>query len=287
MRELEYRLVRLVRRNRDGSKATQADRRRMASLFARTLHERGYRIPTERSVKPKHIVAAVEAWKGAASDATLKNRLAFLRWLAEKIDKPNIVPRTNAELGVGKRAYRTNVSKAINGAEAKIARVNDRHVKISLQLQQHFGLRREEAMKLQPAWADRGDRLRLKSSWCKGGREREIPIRTPEQRSVLDEAKGLAGNDSMIPCHKSYREHLAKWQYETTRAGISRTHGLRHAYAQRRYLELTGWKPPAAGGPLRAVLTDQQREADFRARMQISGELGHCRVDVVALYCGR
>ncbi len=287
MNDLEYRLIRLVRRNRDGSKVTQADRRRMASLFARAVHKAGFTIQNERSIKPKHILAAVETWKKTACDATLKNRLAFLRWTAEKIDKPNIVPRTNAELGIGKRAYKTNVSKAINGSEAKIALVKDTHTQISLKLQQQFGLRREEAMKLQPVWADCGSYLQLKRSWCKGGRERQIPIRTPAQRVVLDEAKRLAGNNSMIPPHKSYREHLAKWQYETTKAGISRTHGLRHAYAQSRYEELTGWKSPAAGGPFRAALTEMQRETDFRARMQVTQELGHSRIDIVNVYLGR
>jgi hypothetical protein len=49
---------------------------------------------------------------------------------------------------------------------------------MSLRLQAAFGLRREEAVKFQPSYADRGDRLALKASWCKGGRAREIPVRT-------------------------------------------------------------------------------------------------------------
>ena len=253
------RLVRLTRRNRDGSQATQADRRRMASLFARTLYKLGFRVADERGVKPKHILAALEEWRKTADDGALKNRMAFIRWMGEKTNRPNIIPRKNAELGIGKRAYKTNVSKALHESERQIAQVKDPYVQLSLRLQQQFGLRRAEAMKLQPAWADRGSYLQLKSSWCKGGRERQVSIRTPEQRAVLDQAKGLAGNNSTIPSHKSYREHLAKWQYETTKAGISRTHGLRHAYAQTRYQELTGWQAPAAGGPLRAVLTEQQQ----------------------------
>ena len=49
---------------------------------------------------------------------------------------------------------------------------------MSLRLQQAFGLRREEALKIQPRWADRGEHLHLKASWTKGGRERTVPIRT-------------------------------------------------------------------------------------------------------------
>lgn len=49
---------------------------------------------------------------------------------------------------------------------------------MSLELQQAFGLRREEAMKIRPCIADRDDRLFLQASWTKGGRERIVPIRT-------------------------------------------------------------------------------------------------------------
>ena len=54
-------------------------------------------------------------------------------------------------------------------------------------------------------------------------------------------------------------------------------HGLRHAYAQNRYEELTGWKAPAAGGPDSKSLTPEQRELDREARLTISRELGHER----------
>ncbi len=63
-------------------------------------------------------------------------------------------------------------------------------------------------------------------------------------------------------------------------------HGLRHAYAQDRYEELTGWKCPAAGGPVAKDLTHEQRERDREVRLIISRELGHERVAVVGAYCG-
>jgi integrase len=67
---------------------------------------------------------------------------------------------------------------------------------MSLRLQAAFGLRREEAIKIQPRWADRGDHLQLKASWTKGGRERTVPIRTAAQRALLEQAKQLAGSGS-------------------------------------------------------------------------------------------
>ena len=64
-------------------------------------------------------------------------------------------------------------------------------------------------------------------------------------------------------------------------------HGLRHAYAQGRYEELTGWKCPATGGPDSRSLTPEQRELDRDAKLIISQELGHEREQVTAAYCGK
>ncbi len=64
-------------------------------------------------------------------------------------------------------------------------------------------------------------------------------------------------------------------------------HGLRHAYAPQRYQELTGWPSPHAGGPAREQLTEAQRQSDRQARLIISGELGHQREQITAVYLGR
>ena len=57
-----------------------------------------------------------------------------------------------------------------------------------------------ESIKIVPQWADRGDRLVLKDSWCKDGREREIPILRLEQRQVINNAKALAAGATAIRC---------------------------------------------------------------------------------------
>jgi len=63
--------------------------------------------------------------------------------------------------------------------------------------------------------------------------------------------------------------------------------GLRHAYAQNRYEELTGWKCPAVGGPESRLLTPEQRKIDREVRLIISQEPGHERGAVTAAYLGR
>ena len=65
-------------------------------------------------------------------------------------------------------------------------------------------------------------------------------------------------------------QQMRIYERDTMRAGLSHMHGLRHAYAQNRYEELTGWKCPAADGPAKASLTVEQRATDRDTRLTIS-----------------
>ena len=85
----------------------------------------------------------------------------------------------------------------------------------------------------------------------------------------------------------SYRDQLNRFKAQTARAGIDRVHGLRHHYAQARYVELTGWKAPAEGGPTSKQLSPGQKRIDRVARLTISRELGHEREQIAAVYLGR
>lgn len=288
MQALNYELKQLCARNRDGSFATKADRERILTLVANQLREMGFVNLRAQSLKPKHVEKLVERWTAEGlSTGTVKNRMTELRWWAEKIGKANVVAKSNDAYGIADRRYVTNVSKARQLTAGDLAQVTDPYSRVSLQLQAAFGLRREESLKIQPAWADRGDRLVLKDSWTKGGRAREIPIRHVEQRQVLDEAKRVAGRGSLIPADRSYVQQLRRFEYQCDRAGIHRVHGHRHQYAQERYRELTGWSAPAAGGPRSKELTREQKLIDRDARLTISRELGHEREQVTAIYCGR
>jgi hypothetical protein len=288
MRKLNHQLNQLCRRNRDGSESTRANRERILALIADQLHEMHFRNLDYHNLAPKHVHALLDRWSAEnLTPGTIKNRLAALRWWAEKIAKQNVVPRDNRALGVPDRHYVTNESKAKDVLPAQLARIADPYVVMALRLQAAFGLRREESMKFTPAWADRGDKIVLKASWCKGGREREIPVRTAQQRALLDDAKALAGKGSLIPAELRYKDQLERYKHACGKAGISEAHGHRHFYAQERYRELTGWACPAQGGPTSKELTREQKAVDREARMTISHELGHGREQITAGYLGR
>ena len=288
MRDLNYQLKQLCRQCREGAYNTQANREHILTLVANELHALGYRGMTARSLKPKHIETLVKHWFAKELViGTIKNRMAAIRWWARKVNKQNVVARSNEHYGIPDRRFVTNESKAKIVTQSQLDKVRDEHVRMSLELQQAFGLRREEAMKFQPSFAGRVDHIVLKASWTKGGRERTIPVRTEAQRDVLNRARRLAGFGSLIPSNRNYRQQMRIYEGNTLRAGLSQMHGLRHAYAQNRYEELTGWKAPAAGGPKAKVLTPEQRETDRRARLIISRELGHERAQITAAYLGK
>ena len=199
MDKLNWDLRQICNRNKDGAFGTQAARWRSLDLMARELRA--------GSLKPRHVEALLNCWQGAGlAPGTLKNCLSHLRWWAEKIGKPSLLPKDNTALGVAERRYVTNESKAC-ALDERLREVRDPHVRLSLELQAAFGLRREEALKFQPSYADQGDHLVLKPSWTKGGRGREIPLLGEHQRELLARAHQLAGRGSLIPPQRSYIEH--------------------------------------------------------------------------------
>ena len=288
MKDLNFQLKNLCARNRDGSRATQADRFQVLQSMANDLVELGYRKMEATSLKPKHVEALITKYrKEDLAVSTIKNRLSALRWWAAKVGKQNVVARDNAFYGLESRVFVTNDSKARDLDQELLDKISDPRLRASLMLQKAFGLRREEAIKFMPKYADKETYIRLKDTWCKGGRAREIPIRTDEQREALKHAHEIAGFGSLIPSNLMYVQQMRIYERETQKAGLSKLHGLRHRYAQERYFELTGRSAPACGGATRNELTEEELRQDEVARLAISQELGHEREQITAVYLGR
>ena len=168
------------------SYGTQAAFKKFKRDFDRRLQAAGIHQLKPKNLKPKHVNLVVgqlraEVEAGTRSIGSAKNWLAHLRAFVRAIDRRYLVPRTNTELGFGNRVYVPSESKALVLTGGHLERVTCPYVAVSLKLQREFGLRREEAMKIQPDWADKGDRLRLRDTWCKGKRARVLPIRTASQ----------------------------------------------------------------------------------------------------------
>jgi site-specific recombinase XerC len=288
MKDLNYQLMKLCRENRDGSYSTQATRSRMLDLIANQLRELDYKHMQARSLKPKHVDALVSLWKDQSIGVgTFKNRLSALRWWANKVGKADIVARDNKAYDIGNRNYIGEESKARLLDDKQLEKVSDEHVRLSLRLQSAFGLRREEAIKFSPNYAIKDDHIKLKASWTKGGRTRTVPIRNNEQRQLLEDVRKLAKGGALIPPGRNYVEQRNRYDRQVRDAAIRNPHGLRHAYAQRRFEELTRFKAPLAGGPNRSALSKEERALDEKARAVISRELGHDRTSITRTYLGK
>lgn len=295
MYDIESDVLDTLRTHRTGSKSTRANRRDLTMRFANRVGEkfRGLRLAnvkrdhinwyvtyltTERSVRTGRLLES----------GTQKNNLAAVRWLLQCIGKQNLLPATNGKLGIKRRVYVTNISKAINVDDEVIAEIamHSEYAAVSILLSREFGLRIEESFKIVPTEADASATLRLQGSWTKGNVPRSIPILHASQRDAIRRARDLVGNDSLIPVGVFYKAHLDSSRHLYNQFGIHQNHGLRHHYAQRRFRELTGFECPACGGPMRDEMTEAQYRTDRSVRKVVSAELGHSRVAVTSVYLG-
>lgn len=284
----------MVKQLKGYSFASQADMRVMLNRCVKDLHEKGYKLSHIKGLKPKHIHVLVDHWKEQGkSPATIKNYMSKLRKTARILDKPQLIKPDNDAYQIAKRSYAHTSNKAIH--QIDFNKCNDPLIRLSLEAQSLFGLRREESMKIVLSDAWQGNYLKIKPSWTKGGIGRTLRITNQAQRQWLNKAKQqISPGQSLIPQNRAYKQHLRHYQSQTELMGIHKLHGLRHAYAQRRYFELTkqfdpqhkGWQSPINGGKDTSELNQQERKVDRKARAIISRELGHSRISIVKIYCG-
>ena len=283
--------------DRTGSYATRQARESHLRIFVQTLYDSGYN-PKPKNTRPKHIELALTNWaEGDIARRTIDNRLSTLRWFAAEIGKPNIVKRTNDEYDMLPPREKPNYTdKARSLDRGSLGKVRDPLTHMSLILQREFGLRQKEAIMIRPHEADRGNRIHLQDSWAKGGNPRDVRLTTPGQRQALDEAKALVPpGRALIPGDKDFHQQRNIYKAQTRRAGLSNMHGLRHAYAQRRYRTLTrrldpngeGWHCPARGGLPQKDLSKENHKIDVQARLTISDEMGHERMRITYVYLGK
>lgn len=289
--------------NADGTTASFATQDKYADvLFAgfNTLQEKGYKLNDAEGFRGKHMEILAKHWQqqylaGKLSPSTIQGRFSIFRVFAGWIGKQGmvegsfkyIIPEaiTRTSLCTTDKSWR---AQDIN-PETKLDQVTARDERVGLQLRLElaFGLRGKEAMMLRPYLADKGAYLDV-SVGTKGGRPRAVPIKTAEQRALLDKAKTFAAtkDSSTSDPNRSLAQWKNHYYYVLRRCGISRkngltAHGLRHAYANNRYQELSGKISPVRGGKL------GNREDDRFTRIQVAEELGHSRESITTHYLGR
>ena len=104
-------------------------------------------------------------------------------------------------------------------------------------------------------------------------------LRFALQVSPTDSRNLIAPNESYL----NVLQEIAQPAREVLKAhDLKGFHELRAAFACERYEQITHHRAPVNGGQCYAI----DRRLDLEARMQISDELGHGRIEVVAAYIG-
>jgi|GEM_PF-1735027 len=273
---LERQLISVFAANRENAFETQRARASALGGIARMLHEK-FGLQKWENLGQKHIQHIIERWKAEDSGRRgLPNKLSHLRWLVKKIGKANLVPRSNAEIGVEPGPRKTRAGKCIFNEQLQtyLAALDDPRMRAALKAGRYLGMRCREAMLFRPNRDFDGERVWLKRG-TKGGRPRYLWLHNAKQREVIEEIRALVGGgDAALiprewPTYKKWATHC----YDKFRAaGISRKtdaifHDLRRTYACERVNNL--------------MLHGRTRE---QAAELVARELGHSRTEILEWY---
>jgi len=276
-RPLERQLVSILAANREDSYNTQRARAWGLRSVVSILHEK-FGLQKWANLGGKHVAHVVETWKTEdAGKRSIEGKLTHLRWLVRKIGKANLVPRSNAELGVEPGPRKTRAGKTVSGEKlgAILGALEEPRLRAAVRLARYLGMRFREAMLFRP-WRDfDGERVWLKRG-TKGGRPRYLFLHNAKQREVIEEVRALVGHGdgALIPpewmTFDSWRQHC---YHEFREAGLGKEedvtfHDLRRTFACERLKYLT--------------------EVRARSREDAAGlvarELGHSRTEILEWY---
>jgi len=288
---------------------TYADRKQCLLRIAIDLMTLFQELRYLTEIKRAHVMQLLLVWKKRKIGVSAtKNSLCFLRtalWFIG-VDVKHVVPSNKAALAYmslpSQRCYvtanKTWESRGINPWELIQSKVmkEDPLVGAVLLLCFAFGLRLKEGM----LWNSgtgigvQGNLINILHG-AKGGRKRIFSVDSHmlEKMAIRYASRFINPvTDSLVPgTGKIQDKDLMKFRRRiysvARRCGITKKglgvciHGLRHSAACRWFSELTGTQAPIlGGGPIDAAL-------DRKARAMISRRLGHVRLNIVDIYCGR
>jgi site-specific recombinase XerD len=266
--DLKHQALAMMGKNRRDATLTAYKNRGQVARFCDVVQFL-YGLERLQNLKQKHVVGALAHLRGQGlGSSTMASYATAARKIAQTIGKQNIVPRSNRDLEISRRGDRLKpVSANLLNISALTRQLHQEATWLGLasEMRSAFGLRAKESL-----LSHQVEDGALVVRGAKGGRPRSVPIRTQEQRDLLQKVHDYIqgqGQSSLIPSYMSLKQGL---KYQTnaiynlggTKANGAHAHAQRHEYAQ-------------------------QLAAQGVSREQISAELGHGREEVVSHYVPR
>ena len=127
-------ILSVLRHNKDSSLTTQHNRQNILLKTAKDLAQAGHKNVTAKNFYAKHCCILRDKWE-AISIATIKNRLACIRWLGEKLGKelPN-----NKKLELDSQVYSDNTrNKAQDIDKGKLGGLTSRQLKSRCEIENY------------------------------------------------------------------------------------------------------------------------------------------------------
>lgn len=234
----------------------------------RRLHSLGLKIENPQNLGNRHIEILVKDWYSKGKKPkTLQNELSRLRQFCKWMGKPGMVgniqkylPEIDPKLLQVCAVASKSKSWSANGIDIvqkfKEVDESDYRLGLMLRLELGFGLRREEVLKCNPHLQDYGHYLKIFPGMGKGGRWRDIPIVTLEQRELLEFVKARTSKTKPLGWEYSatgkpvslkqnirrYENMMASFGFTKKVAGVT-GHGLRAQFAENQAM-LMGLLPP-------------------------------------------
>ncbi|NCD17935.1 MAG: hypothetical protein EOL91_11640 [Actinobacteria bacterium] len=204
------------------------------------------------------------------SNSTLSGYATAARVIAESIGKQNIFPRDNKDMGISRAGERLQPQECNLEKQQEIREnLYDKAQFLGLahDMRKEFGLRVKESLLSNKLSVHADGKKYLVVEGSKGGRPREVEIKTDKQREIISKVQEYIkenGLKSIIPKELNlkqaydFQKNTLK-EFGATRQDGSNAHALRHEWAQKEI-------------------------GNGENRTKVAEELGHGRPEVISHY---
>lgn len=287
-KNLEKQIVRVFKHSRQGSIKSRIKYTDSVRHLAKFLAV-SYNKQSMNNISNSHLEAYVEQMQEAGySTSYVTGNMSAIKFFVDQIKDSSYI-KSNEELGVISRSSEERIGPGRSWTLNEIQNMQElaiqkgfERVADMIKLSHSLGLRIHEVTRLERPDLQRAlkeDKLTVKG---KGGLIRSVPLRNNQCREHLQKLINqtnirnskifVSSNEKTHQVIKqaqnfiSNNRHLVQEERGENQANIT-FHGNRHTFTCERYVELRG-----------------QGLNDYSARLQVSKELGHFRVEITNIY---